>query len=499
MDSRISLTKQFIKDLLNETRRDSVSPARLAGIYQRIIDIVDDDAASREQVLADARLAAQQALSSMNGAAQSQADALISKQQAGAYSELAIQAADQSVSAADDAYSYAKDAEDSAGMAAEAVDEAKYFAAAAKVAAAEAGAIPVVEVIPISGSDRYAIDEQQVSELYAYFNPESSVRQSGLVNIVLVKINRVNGRNIKIPLFRGPVLFSFSFDDDQLNSEAVSADFFPLHNGIYTKSNLRIGFDVDGCLQACTVEFSDVEIPDTSQVDNMLDELRVLHQIHVDDAECVWTDILDRLNNVEGDIVMLGRQREVFNLYVPYSAYTLKNETLFLEFDEPDEIERIFDLMGHDENCDAVLKLYICSKKDGTDPTALVYNGPVTFCRESATKLVVDHLSICLNQAAFDIHLQFLQTAEGEYTGKIRGCFANQPVMLVSSKYRFVSLAQALDTIVWDIAFPGMIITFYNATANSWQGWQFRLYPDGTYPDAANMTYTDPDSWVQIW
>ncbi len=49
MDSRISLTKQFIKDLLNETRRDSVSPARLAGIYQRIIDIVDDDAASREE------------------------------------------------------------------------------------------------------------------------------------------------------------------------------------------------------------------------------------------------------------------------------------------------------------------------------------------------------------------------------------------------------------------------------------------------------------------
>ncbi len=59
--SKIELTKELIRSLLHETRKSAVTPAQLAGIYKRIIDIVDEDAEERTLAVTEAKDAAKEA------------------------------------------------------------------------------------------------------------------------------------------------------------------------------------------------------------------------------------------------------------------------------------------------------------------------------------------------------------------------------------------------------------------------------------------------------
>lgn len=40
-NTKVELTRELIKALLNESRQNAITPAQLAAIYKRIIDIVD--------------------------------------------------------------------------------------------------------------------------------------------------------------------------------------------------------------------------------------------------------------------------------------------------------------------------------------------------------------------------------------------------------------------------------------------------------------------------
>lgn len=57
-NTKVELTRELIKALLNESRQNAITPAQLAAIYKRIIDIVDEDAAERQQAVTDAQNAA---------------------------------------------------------------------------------------------------------------------------------------------------------------------------------------------------------------------------------------------------------------------------------------------------------------------------------------------------------------------------------------------------------------------------------------------------------
>lgn len=57
-NTKVELTRELIKALLNESRQNAITPAQLAAIYKRIIDIVDEDAAERQQAVTDAQHAA---------------------------------------------------------------------------------------------------------------------------------------------------------------------------------------------------------------------------------------------------------------------------------------------------------------------------------------------------------------------------------------------------------------------------------------------------------
>lgn len=54
-NTKVELTRELIKELLNESRQNAITPAQLAAIYKRIIDIVDEDAAERQQAVTDAQ------------------------------------------------------------------------------------------------------------------------------------------------------------------------------------------------------------------------------------------------------------------------------------------------------------------------------------------------------------------------------------------------------------------------------------------------------------
>lgn len=107
MISRISITKQLINDLLHESSPRSVAPARLAGIYQRIIDIVDDDAEDRRTILEQT----QQAGADAQAAAQA---ASLSEQQAQSYATAADIAGQQAADSAQAAAASAQAAADAA-------------------------------------------------------------------------------------------------------------------------------------------------------------------------------------------------------------------------------------------------------------------------------------------------------------------------------------------------------------------------------------------------
>ena len=57
-NTKVELTRELIKALLNESRQNAITPAQLAAIYKRIIDIVDEDAEERQQAVTDAQNAA---------------------------------------------------------------------------------------------------------------------------------------------------------------------------------------------------------------------------------------------------------------------------------------------------------------------------------------------------------------------------------------------------------------------------------------------------------
>ena len=57
-NTKVELTRELINALLNESRQNAITPAQLAAIYKRIIDIVDEDAAERQQAVTDAQNAA---------------------------------------------------------------------------------------------------------------------------------------------------------------------------------------------------------------------------------------------------------------------------------------------------------------------------------------------------------------------------------------------------------------------------------------------------------
>lgn len=118
MLSRISLTRELIKDLLNETKPKSIAPARLAGIYQRIIDIVDDDAEDREEAVAKAQEYANEANS----------NAVLAE----SYKNIAVDAADSANSSANDAFSYKNTAQLAAVSAANSASDASASAANAQ-------------------------------------------------------------------------------------------------------------------------------------------------------------------------------------------------------------------------------------------------------------------------------------------------------------------------------------------------------------------------------